>query len=224
MHFFKYIFFMLFTLPLFADHSDPQKISLQLKWKYTYQFAGFYMAKEKGYYKEAGLDVDIREIKNGVDILKDVLAGRSTYGLSDSALILDRLRGGDVIALKAIFQKSPIALMSLKSSGINKIEDLIGKKIMMPKLTSQNASIMAMLKSSGITSKTSDIIPMRFNINDLIEQKTDAFSVYISNQPYLLKEKGIGYNLFSPHDYGYNFYGDILYTLKKRGDGTPKKG
>ena len=63
----------LFSTSLFAQAKSLEKVSLQLNWKNQFEFAGFYMAKEKGYYKNAGLDVDIREFQNGINVVKSVV-------------------------------------------------------------------------------------------------------------------------------------------------------
>ncbi len=204
---------ILFFPPMMAAQGgDGEHVVLQLKWKHLFQFAGFYMAKEKGYYDAAGLDVEIREKSPSVNIVRDVLSGEATYGVSDSALVLDRLQGKPVVALKAIFQHSPLALLSLASSGIGSVEALRGKRVMISPESAQNVSIMAMLKSHGVTESDIDIVPMSFDINDLIGGRVDAFTAYVTDQPVLLEERQIPYSLLRPSDYGFDFYGDILFT------------
>lgn len=188
-----------------------ESVSLQLKWKHAFQFAGFYTAKEQGYYKTAGLDVEIREVSAETEITEEVLSGRATYGLSDSALVYTRLKGKPVVALAALFQHSPLALMTLKSSGISKPEHLRGKRVMRFGYT-QTTSLVAMLASRGVSSNEFSNIPHSFNIDDLIHGNTDAYEVYTTDQPHQLKMQGIEYNLIDPMDYGFDFYGDILFT------------
>jgi two-component system sensor histidine kinase/response regulator len=70
-----------------------EKVTLQLKWKHQFQFAGYYAAQEKGYYREAGLEVDIVEAGPETDPVREVLDGRAQFGVSNSALILARAAG-----------------------------------------------------------------------------------------------------------------------------------
>jgi diguanylate cyclase (GGDEF)-like protein len=209
------VWLLCLPLSLAGYEEHPERVVLQLKWKHLFQFAGFYMAREKGYYEEAGLQVEIREMSPGVNAVRDVLSGKATYGVSDSALVLDRLEGKPVVALKAIFQHSPLALLSLKSSNIVRVEDLRGKRVMIPRESIQNVSIMAMLKSHGLTEKEIEIVPMSFDLNDLMDGRVDAFSAYVTDQPLILEEKGIPYTLLRPGDYGFDFYGDLLFTSEK---------
>lgn len=211
------------TIPLSANISPKTvPVSLQLKWKHSFQFAGFYMAKEKGLYADAGLDVSVKEIDSEVDLVGDVLSGTSTFGISDSALILDRIQNIDVVALSTILQRSPVALMVLSSSGIESVEDLQGKRVMMDPTSAQNVSIMAMLKSR-LGEATFDIVPMSYDVDDLIEKRVEAFTVYVSDQPMTLEARGIEYRLLDPTTYGFDFYGDILFTSSKELSTHPRR-
>ena len=192
-----------------SEHLQP--VSLQLKWKHAFQFAGFYVAKEKGFYQKAGLDVEIRETSANTNLVEEVLSGRSTFGVSDSALVQNWLNGDQVVALAGIFQHSPLALMTLRSSGISEPDQLRGKKVMM--FANRNtASLTAMLASKNIKTDNFIQVPHSFNIEDLITGKVDAYEVYTSDQPYQLERMGIAYNLLNPADYGFDLYGDILFT------------
>ena len=71
------LFFIFASFPLFA----LEKVSLQLPWKYQFEFAGFIAAKEKGFYKEANLNVELKEYNQNIDTINDVLNGVSTYGV-----------------------------------------------------------------------------------------------------------------------------------------------
>ncbi|MFT7879744.1 MAG: EAL domain-containing protein [Sulfurimonas sp.] len=204
------LFSFLFVYASPLEQNDT--ITLQLKWKHAFQFAGFYMAKEKGFYQDVGLEVTFKEKSPDINIADEVISGRAEYGVSDSALVLDRIEGKKVIALRAIFQHSPLALVALRSSTIHTINDIPGHRVMISPESHQNVSLMAMLKSHHIDDKNIKIIPMSFDLNDLINGRTDLFTGYTTDQPYTLEKKGIAYLLFSPMTYGFDFYGDILFT------------
>ncbi|MFP4333713.1 MAG: ABC transporter substrate-binding protein, partial [Campylobacterales bacterium] len=79
----KYILFIfMFMNVLFAQ----EKIKLQLQWKHQFEFAGFYAAKEMGFYEEAGLDVEFVEF-HSKNIVEEVLNGNADYGLTYATLI-----------------------------------------------------------------------------------------------------------------------------------------
>ncbi|MEH6473298.1 MAG: ABC transporter substrate-binding protein [Halopseudomonas sp.] len=78
---------------LLAVWSTPvaalDKVFLQLKWVHAFQFAGYYAAKAKGYYRDAGLEVDIRPAQPGMDVPGSVLKGEAEYGVGTSSLLLE---------------------------------------------------------------------------------------------------------------------------------------
>ncbi|MBV1920292.1 MAG: ABC transporter substrate-binding protein, partial [Pseudomonadales bacterium] len=197
-------------------------ITVQLKWKHQFQFAGFYAAIEQGFYQEAGFKVTLKEADYMTNPIEEVLSGRADYGVANSELMLYRMNGDPVTVLAAIIQHSPIVLMSLKSSNILSPQDLIGKKIMYPE-GHYGANTLGILLKEGIEQDQIESIPLSFNINDLIEGKVDAMVGYLTDQPYLLKAKDIKYNLIHPRSYGIDFYGDTLFTREVKADKAPKE-
>ncbi|RXJ97624.1 histidine kinase [Arcobacter sp. CECT 8986] len=191
---------------------DLDKVSLQLSWFNQFQFAGYYIAKEKGYYKDVGLDVNIKDFNFNIDVPSEVSKGNATFGIGRETLLLDRSEGKDVVSLYALFQASPLVLLTLKDSHINSIKDFENKKIMATPGDATEVSIKAM-----ITSKNVDFYKLKFlkhthNVMDLINKKTDIMSAYISKSPYELNKKNIKYNIFYPKDYGFDMYSDFLFT------------
>ena len=79
-----------------------ESLSLQLKWSHSFQFAGYYAAQDLGYYREAGLDVSLREGKPGLDVVGEVSSGRADFGVGTSSLLLARHAGKPVVALAAV--------------------------------------------------------------------------------------------------------------------------
>jgi two-component system chemotaxis sensor kinase CheA len=189
---------------------------------HQFEFAGFYTALEKGYYKDAGLDVRIKEYEFGVDIVDEVLSGKSDFGLESSSLILEKMRGKDVYLLMATYQKSPFVLMAKKRDDLQSIDDLRGKKIMVTPNQVTMATLNAMFKINNIYHNDYISVPHSFDTDDLIDETVDAMSTYVSNEPFHLKEKGVEYLIFDPADYGFAFYSDILFTAKDYAKQNPQ--
>jgi len=204
---------LIFTLNLYAQ--ETKKLSIQLLWKHQFEFAGFYMAKEKGFYKKYNIDLKLKEYNFGDNITNDVESQKSTFGIGYPSLILDRSNGSKIVLLNAILQNSPHVLVTLKSSNINSIKDFKNKKIKLLDSEQQTAAIKSMLYSNNILYKDLDIIKYRYDINDLINHKVDITAVFLSNEIYTLKQKNIQYNVWNPKDYGFDFYDDILFTSSK---------
>lgn len=222
---FRIVFLLLFC---FSYLFSADKVSVQLLWLDQFQFAGYYMAKEKGFYKNANLDVDIKKYSSRFgstkhSIVNDVLDGKSTYGIGRSNLIVEKSEGKDIVALAAIYQSSPLILLALESSNIGSLKDLKEKRIMLTNSTIGTTSLRAMLVSQGLDLDSSKILKHTFNLDDLIDGKTDLMGSYVSNEPFRLDQKGIKYKIFSPKDEGYDFYSDILFTSQKELTENPKR-
>ena len=196
-----------------SNHLD--KVSVQFEWLHQFQFAGYYMAKEKGFYRNLGLDVELKESKYGMNVTEEIVEGRSNFGVGRSSLIVDRIQKKPIVLLGAIFQKSPHILLSLKSSNINTVSDLKKKRVMVTWDLVNSASIIAMLANQNVSFKDIKRQEHTFDLNDLIEGNTDVMGAYISNEPYRLHEKGMKYDVLDPADYGFDLYGDLLFTSKE---------
>ncbi|WP_428024032.1 ABC transporter substrate-binding protein [Arcobacter sp.] len=191
---------------------DLKKVTLQLSWFDQFQFAGYYIAKEKGFYEELGLDVEIRPFNFGISAPDEVDNGNANFGIGRETLILDRAKGKKIVALYALFQATPLILIAKEDSKINKIEDFVNKKIMTTSDDSSEVSIKAMISSKKVKIEQLNFIKHTHNIDDLINNKTDIISAYISKSPYDLDKKGIFYKIFDPKDYGFDMYSDLLFT------------
>jgi len=187
------------------------QVVLQLPWLNQFQFAGYYAAIEKGYYKDAGFKVNTKEGKPGVSPVEEVISGRVNYGVARSEILLHYLHGRPIVVLAAIMQHSAIILLTKKESGISSPHDMIGHRVMM--LTGDDAAeYIAMFRNEGISLEQIKVIPSSYDINDLIEGKIDAFNAYSTNEPYYLEANNIPSISISPINYGIDFYGDCLFT------------
>ena len=202
---------LLLCLSRFAG-AEP--IHLQLRWHHQFQFAGYYAAIEQGYYREAGLDVVIHPGSPGVTPVAEVLTGRAHYGVANSELLLQRLRGQPLVALASVFQHSSSILLSRKERCATTPHDLIGRKVMLMG-RQVDADFLAMFKNEGIADSAIELLPSSYQISDLAEGKVDAFNAYRTNEPFYLTQQGIGYCVLDPRNYGVDFYSDILFTSEE---------
>ena len=205
------IWIVVFTwAPLYAH--GREKVVLQLQWLPQFQFAGYYMAKEMGFYKAAGLDVEIRPMHGGVDVETEVLSGRAQYGTGRSSLLIAYDQKKPVVAMAAIFQSTPMVLLVRADSNIHNLEDLRGKRVMLTNDVQSAASIQAMLRNAGMAQDDIIWLPHSFDPVSLENNETDAMASYVSNEPYVLMRRGVQTRAIDPKAYGYDFYSDILFT------------
>lgn len=214
---FKYPF--LFILLLFfsavqADEqtlAEQQNVTVKLHWQHQFQFAGIYAAKEKGYYQDAGLNV---EIQTGFSAPYDeVESGDIEFGMSANGIVVEYLNGRPFVALGATFQNSPYIWLVRSDSGIYSARDFIGKTVTRQSYADDLSAIF--LKENVDTSQILFVPPTKNDIDNLISGEVDALTAYVSNEPFLMTERQVPYRTIAPKEYGINFYSDILFTSKQ---------
>lgn len=216
-YFFKILVIVLgFCSSLSAQALTP--ITLQLAWKYQFQFAGYIMAKEKGFYEKAGLDVTLKEYELKMEVNREVLEGRAHFGIGRSEIILDRLNEHmPFVQLLALCQASPVILQTLKRNDIQKIQDLKDKRFVLTGdgLSRDVAEVISMLYSVGIFEH--EILKTKgstYGPEDLINGNGDVITAYSTISPFHLQKLGYESTIFYPKDYGFDFYSDILFSME----------
>ncbi|MFW1677293.1 ABC transporter substrate-binding protein [Pontibacter sp. JAM-7] len=203
---------LLLLIPLQPLLAAGDIVRVQLLWKHQFQFAGYYMAKEKGFYKQQGIEPEFLELSSGEDPADVVTRGDAEFGIGRSSLVVQRLTGSPVVALLAAFQQSPLMLMSRADSGIQSPADLKGKRVEITLEAQQGSEIIAMLLKYGVTLDDIVLVQHSFALDQLTAGETDAVGSYISNEPYAMSLKGIEVNQIHPQDHGFPMYSDILFT------------
>ena len=205
--------FLLCGSAVATPQRDP--VVLQLKHTHQFQFAGYYAALEKGYYRDAGLDVTIREGSDGDAPERAVLSGEAQFGTGSSTLLLSRLAGRPLVVLAVVFQHSPYALAMRQQGAAPDLRALIGKRIMLgPRADRLNMAdeLVAYLRREGIEPERLERVEHSYNPNDLISGRVDAMSIYTTNEPDYLDRARFPYDIYSPRAAGIDFYGDNLFT------------
>jgi len=198
----------------YANAKELEKVSVQLKWFYQYQFAGIIMAKEKGFYKDAGLDVVVKERNPKKNNILQVINGESEYGVADSVILRYRAKNHPVKVLATIFQHNAMVLISKKDSGIVSPYEMRGKKISYQKGL-DDSIISSLLKFANLDDSDYIKMPMDFSHADFVHGKVDISEAYISIEPYWMKQKhNIDVNVIDPRNYGIDFYGDLIFTTE----------
>ena len=194
----KIIIFIILLNSSFLNARELKKVTLQLSWFNQFQFAGYYIAKEKGFFKDAGFDVEIKPFEFGLDIPKMVNDGEIDFAIGRETLILEKTKNKNIVSLYALFQSTPLILLSTKESGIDTVEDFKNKRVMTTIDDASEVSLKAMISSHKVKLDDITFLMHSNNINDLINQHTDIISAYTSKAPFELQKNGIKYNIFDP--------------------------
>jgi signal transduction histidine kinase len=195
-----------------ANNSNLKPMTMQLSWKHQFQFAGYYAALAKGYYKDVGLDVSILEGGPSINCLSEITAGKIQFCNSSGGIVKLRTEGHPIVVLAAILQHSPVTLAVKRESGLNTPHDLIGKRVEISNAGEIQPEFHAMFVSEGIDLKDIDIRVNTVGIESLSKDKVDAIYTFETSETYKLEQANYDFKLIHPRNYGIDFYGDVLYT------------
>ncbi len=189
-----------------------QAVTLQLKWTHQFQFAGYYMAKHKGFYEEVGLDVTILPAEQSMpDSFGAVARGEAEFGIAHSGVLQQRVAGKPFVAMAAMLQFSPYCWMVKDTSDIFHARDFMGKRV--TEISKKEAAeLLIMLQRSGINTDTLTFYQGDNATRAWIDNEIDALQVYITDLPYYMAQQGIAHRLICPQRYGMDVYADILFT------------
>jgi PAS domain S-box-containing protein len=217
----KYLLFLILINANKPAKGKDKQVSLQLKWHHQFQFAGYYAAQLKGFYKEKGLEVSIIEGSVSRPPVTKVLNGEADFGITGSDVLHDFVQGKPVVITSVIFQHSPYVFIALKESNISVASDFYKKKVMV-----SDEQGWVLLKSlfitEGINLDSIAVEQHSWNNEDLIRGKVDAMSGYSTVEPYQLQQRGVQVSVINPIDYGLDFYGDLIFTSEDYANHHPE--
>jgi len=192
--------------------AGTDKVTLQLRWMPQFQFAGYYMAQEKGFYSAEGIDVKIIPGNgNRTEVMEEVLSRRADFGIGNSGLALAAMERAPVTVVADIFQRSA-AILITRPGYENSIQSL-GQKNLALRSLRDNPELYAIFDRNGIPAASlKNASSGSYALDDFISKKADGINGYLSNEPYFLKENGVPFSIIDPTTYGINFYGDAIFA------------
>lgn len=195
-----------------------EPVTLQLQWVTQAQFAGYYVALDKGWYREEGIDLTINP--GGPDLVPSdlILAGRADFGTGLLAdLVVAAQEGKPVVSVAQIQQLNGLLLIAFKSSGIQGPADFAGKRVGVW-LGAWEAQFDALMAKQGLTTADFSLISQGFTMDPFLKGELDVASAMIYNEYYVVLESGVKageLNIIDYADYGLDFPGDTLFTSRQ---------
>ena len=213
----------LMTGPAVAQ--PAQKVIFALNWFAVGDHAAYWVALDKGYYRDKGLDVELQNSKGSGDSIAKVDTGRADIGLADASVVIPRVAQGARIKLVgAVFDNTPLNIWTRKDTGIVKPRDLEGKTLAAPPGDAQRQLFPAFAKINGIDASTVKWINIEpaAKFVALSEKRADAVPDYTTGQPFWEKAVGKENLVRMPwYQYGFDTYSMSIFasekTMKERG-------
>jgi len=207
-----------------ATAQELTKASLRLKWLASAQFAGYYVAKDKGWYAQEGIDLTINP--GGPNIIGEnlVATGTDTFGHAGGAttLLQARSKGLPLIGIGMMFQETPYRFVAREKSGIKSLDDFKGKTVS-TWFTGPQFLVQALLKSKGVPLDQVKIIAQAASMVPFMEGQVQVATVTTYNEGLTLRREGVtDLVVFNPADYGVNLPNEVLIVNESFAKANPK--
>jgi ABC-type nitrate/sulfonate/bicarbonate transport system substrate-binding protein len=205
------------------------ELVLQLHGPAQFEFAGYYAALWRDFYKEAGLSVEIRpgaaRGRPAVDAIREVTEGRAQLGTGPATqLVIRTAQGQSLLLLAPIFQASGAALFYRADADLPSPAALTNVKLgRLPASDSLDIELMASLKAEGIDPGKLKSVPLEAGqtLPALADRSVDAVMGSAWDFPWQARERGLALKSFNPADYRVEFYGGTLFTTQHYGKTQP---
>jgi len=203
--------------PVTPTHAPADKLNIQLAWTHEYSSAAFYAAEKNNHFQEQNLNVNLIEggFKDGKYIvpIDQVLNNTVDFGMgSASDILVARSQGKSIVALASIMQRSPLAVITLAKSNVQRPTDLIGKKVAVSD-GGANQVFTTLLTSQGIDPTKVNTIPRAtFGVDLLLKGDVDALVGWVINEGVQVREAGQEPSFMLMSDYGVDSYDFVLFT------------
>lgn len=195
--------------------SAASPFAMQAAWINDAEFAGYFLAIDKGYYAAEGLDLTY--LPGGPDVIPEstIIAGRADIALTtpDTTIRAIVEQGAKFKIIGAQYQKNPIGIVSLKKNLIASPKDLIGKTLAVPPVNT--STVAAMFAANGIDIAKVNIVPYAYDPTPLIQGEIDASLDFTTNVPYTISTLGEEAHSFLLYDFGVTIFNDCVVVTEE---------
>jgi len=199
--------------PRRASAQDRTKVTLALDWYPNANHAGLYVAQDRGYFAEAGLDVEIFTPADPTTVLQTVGAGRDSFGITYQADVLQaRSQGVPIVSIAALVQHPLNCLMVLEDSPIQTPADLAGKTVGIAGVPSDEAFLDTMLRADGASIDDVDVVTVGYDLMPaVLSGRADAvIGVYWTHETILAEQQGAPVRYLRVEDWGVPDYYELV--------------
>jgi NitT/TauT family transport system substrate-binding protein len=193
----------------------PDQINIQLKWVHQAQFAGYYLAREAGYYAEEGIEPTFIEGGPNIDLVQQVVDGMAAFGIDAPEQILQAVSQGIPIkAIAVIYRLSPMIFISMANSEIETPRDMLGHSIAILGSDAE-PQLHAMMDFLGLDVTQVEMLPYQYDLASFYSGEADMTIGYTTGTLLRILQAGYEVNLIEPNDYGVHLYADTLFTTEQ---------
>lgn len=195
-----------------SEVQSSVEVATQLNWVTNVEFAGMWIAEEEGYYAEEGIETEwLAGGPNVSNTVQIVAAGEAPIGLDTNftSFVEAVAAGADVVLIGAVYQESPLAILSLADAPINSAEDMVGKRIGSPQ--GQQRELDAIFTLNGLEPDY-EFVPIGYDVAALVNGDVDGITAFATNQGLILEEQGVDYASVSWKELGLDVYSNMVFV------------
>lgn len=191
----------------------PKQVTMQLSWLHSAQFAGSYIAKERGWWREAGLDVTLLPGGPNAPVEPPVVSGTALVGISAADYTAAAVAQGAPFKIIGVaMQKNPFAITSLATNPVNKPSDLVGKRIGMA--LANTPVLKALCTLNDVDFNAIKIVPTQYSPQPLVAGEVDCLLSWETDLPVALTVQGIDNVTMLLADHGYSVHSQTYITTE----------
>lgn len=182
---------------------EPTKITFALGYLHNVQFAPLYLAAEKGYFAEEGIEIEFAPIFEDESLTK-ISSNELQFGMSSGdQVLLARERGLPMVYVAGYYQQAPIAIVARHSLGLATPADLAGQTVALPGLFGVSyLGTLAILQAGGVAEGDVILNQIGFTQMDSFEKgESDVIVVFVNNELVRLENAGEAVTVFKVEDY-----------------------
>ncbi|MGV3652549.1 MAG: ABC transporter substrate-binding protein [Devosia sp.] len=177
-------------------------VALQLSWLHSVQFAGSYIAREKGYWRDLGLDVALNPGGPNAPVEPPVVSGQALVGISAADYTAAAVEQGAPFKIIAVaMQKNPFVIASLPANPVNTPADLVGKRIGMA--LANTPVLQALCTINGVDINAIEIVPTQYDAAPLLANQVDCLLCWETDLPVAMAIQGVESVTMLMADHGY---------------------
>lgn len=184
-----------------AAAAETAPVAFQLSWIKSIQYGGYFAGVETGAYAQQGIAPTFISGGPNMDPVANVAAGQAQLGDRPiGPLILARDKGIPIKVIATVFQRSPLAVLSLSAKPIRTIREMEGKTVAVA--TSNRPLVLNLLRDAGLDPRGVNIVPSSPDPSALVSGQIDAYVGYSTNQGVMLQTRGVDIHVLNAHDLG----------------------
>jgi NitT/TauT family transport system substrate-binding protein len=219
---FAFILIVMLGLPQPLIAADPSThMAYRLKWLFNASVIGDIYADAHQYFKNAGLDVEVKAGGPERDAIRELELGYAQFGIASADQVIRAMaKGSPVVVIAQLFQINPLQwIYRADNMTITRIEDLKGKVVGITFGGNDETIMRTLMAKGGITEKDVEIFSVRYDYTPFYQKKVDVWPVYRNSQAPILEKKlneaGEKTAFFNPAAYGVKFVANSVVTSEK---------